>query len=463
MLFDVVWQRFVDRSPVTVMLRATLENVFSAEALDRLFRETAVRQRPKQLAFSTVVDLLSLTVAGVRKSVNAAYLEAKHRVGVSVNSIYNKLDGTETQVSRELVRRIASHLGDVVRGLRVVPQGPFPGYRRKILDGNHLPSTDHRLEVLRKTLRGPLPGQALCVLEPDVMLITDMVPCEDGHAQERSLLPEVLETVKPQDLWIGDRNFCTTGFLFGVWARYGFFIIRQHASTLCYQLEGHRQPKGRCETGRLYEQAIQLSDPAGQTLTARRITLILDKPTTSGDREIQIVSNLPKRFSAQKIAAGYLDRWTIENAFQELEQSLQSEIRTLAYPKAALLAFALAVDLFNLMSVIKWALHKAHGEQAPRDQLSGYYLAEEMSAAYHGMMIALPEEQWTHKFARLTPTGLARVLRQLAASARPDQFRKRPGSPKKKPPPKRTTGKSHHHVSTARLLQQAELKQLAKR
>lgn len=46
------------------------------------------------------------------------------------------------------------------------------------------------------------------VLEPQLRLATDVFPCEDAHAQERSLIEEVLETVQAQDLWIADRNFC---------------------------------------------------------------------------------------------------------------------------------------------------------------------------------------------------------------------------------------------------------------
>jgi hypothetical protein len=44
---------------------------------------------------------------------------------------------------------------------------------------------------LRLLGSGPLPGQALVILEPDRMLLSDVFPCEDGHAQERSLLPQV--------------------------------------------------------------------------------------------------------------------------------------------------------------------------------------------------------------------------------------------------------------------------------
>ncbi len=462
MIFGEVLERFVRETPVTVMTRAAMENAFSAEAIDGLFVETATQQREGELLFSTVVDLLSLTVCGVRKSVNAAYVAAKQRVEVSVKSVYNKLNGVEPEVSRELVRRPTARLCQVVRAMRAPRPTAFPGYRVKILDGNHLPSTEHRLKELRTTRSGPLPGQALCVLEPAEMLITDVFPCEDGHAQERQLLPCVLETVQRKDLWIDDRNFCTTDFLFGIAQRQAFFIVRQHASTLTYELLKKRKVVGRCPTGMVYEQAMRLTHPDGRTLKVRRITVALDQPTENGDREIHILSNLPKRrFSALVVAEGYRGRWTIENAFQELEQALESEIRTLAYPKAALLAFSLAVVTYNLMSVVKNALVKVHGQVVPRERLSGYYLAEEISASYRGMLVAVPAATWRRRFAFLTPRSLAQVLEQMASYARPEQFRKAQRGPKK-PRPKRSSGKRNHHVSTARILAARACKTKAK-
>ena len=140
------------------------------------------------------------------------------------------------------------------------------GYRTKIIDGNHLAATEHRIEELRTIGSGPLPGQALVVLEPDRMLVTDVFPCEDGHAQERSLLPQVLPTVEANDLWIADRNFCTTGFLFGIAGRDAAFLIRQHAQTLHYELLGDRRKIGRCPTGMIYEQKMRLMDEKGKFL-----------------------------------------------------------------------------------------------------------------------------------------------------------------------------------------------------
>src|SRR3954447_811402 len=157
---------------------------------------------------------------------------------------------------------------------------PFlPGYRTKILDGNHLPGTEHRILELRTMRAGALPGHALVVFDPQRMLAIDVVLCEDGHAQERSLLDQILETVAAKDLWIADRNFCTTNFLFGIAGRGGSFVIRQHASTLHYTLVGERKARGRIETGAVFEQRLRATNPEGEVLSLRRVTVILDRPT----------------------------------------------------------------------------------------------------------------------------------------------------------------------------------------
>ena len=458
MMFNAVMDRFVEQSAASVMFRGTLENVVTAELLDEMFLTTAKRQRPGELLFSSVVDLLAMVASGSRKSVNDAYRARKEQFTVSVTSVYNKLNGVEAEVSRQMVRQTAMRMAEVVQRLEPRRTPLLRGWRTKIIDGNHLAATEHRIGELRTLGGGPLPGFALVVLEPDRMLATDVFPCEDGHAQERSVLPQVLPTVAEKDLWIADRNFCTTGFLFGIATRRAAFLIRQHRQTLHYELLGRRRKIGRCPTGMLYEQKVRLIDAEGKPMEVRRITVELKKPTRDGDREIHLLTNLPARVAnAQSVADLYLRRWTVEKAFQELDQALNGEIKTLGYPQAALLSFCVALLTYNVVSVVKSGLAAVHQAALPRETISGYYLAGELAAAYHGMMIAVPPAQWTRHFASLTPAALACVLKTLAAKVRPDRFRKNIRGPKK-PPPKRTYDKRHPHVSTARILAQRQTK-----
>jgi IS4 transposase len=453
MIFGTILERFVERSPACVMVRGTMENVVTSDVLDGVFEQTAQRQYCRELLFSSVVNLLGLVATGARKSVNDAYQAEKERFTVSIAAVYDKLQGVEVGVSRQMVRQTALRLAGVVRHLLPRRSPMLPGYRVKIIDGNHLPATEHRIRELRLTRQGPLPGQALVVLDPELMLAIDVFPCEDGHAQERSLLPQVLETVEVKDLWIADRNFCTTGFLFGIARRKGFFVIRQHASTLTYELLGNRRKIGRCPTGMVYEQSMRLDRPEGSPIIVRRITVKLNKPTRDGDAKIHVLTNVPKKDAdARKIADLYLRRWTVENAFQELGQALHSEIKTLGYPKAALLSFCVALLAYNVISVVKSALAAVHGSALERHSVSGYYLAGEISATYCGMMIAVPAKRWERLFGPLTASRLASVLKFLAAKVRPDRFRKNVRGPRKPRPPNRISGKRNHHVSTARII-----------
>jgi IS4 transposase len=450
-MFSEVLDRFAHQSPTTVMFRATLENAVTPELVDEVFAQHAKRQVCKQLLFSAVVNLLTLVAAGIRKSINDAYSAKREQFSVSVTSVYNKLQGVETEVSRQLVRQTALRMIEVVKRLRRRRTALLPGYRVKIIDGNHLAATEHRIKELRTIGSGPLPGLLLVVLEPDLMLATDVFPCEDAYSQERKLLGAVLETVQAKDLWIADRNFCTTGFLFGIAARGGTFLIRQHRSTLTYELLGTRRKIGPCPTGMIYVQKMRVFD-GERSMDIRRVTIKLKKPTRDGDKEIHLLTNLPARAAtAQAVSDLYWHRWTVENAFQELEHALHSEISTLGYPAAALLSFCVALLAYNAMSVVKTAMHAVHGEKARRQDLSGYYLTGELAASYHGMMIAVPEEEWESQFAARRPAELARLLRTLAAQADPDRFRKHKHGPKKPRPP-RTSGKRRHHVSTARIL-----------
>jgi hypothetical protein len=452
MFFGKIMDQFAKQSSVTVMLRGLMENVIKSDLLDQAFEERAERQYYHELLFSSVVDLLGMVATGVRKSVNDAYRAEKERFTVSVAAVYDKLRRVETPVTREMIRRSAVHLGEVVERLVTRQEPLLRSYRTKIIDGNHLAATEHRLEALRYTRSGPLPGHVLVVLEPDLLLATDVFPCEDGHAQERSLLPQVLETVQPRDLWIADRNFCTTDFLFGIADRKGFFLIRQHAATLTCELVGKRRRIGRCLTGTIYEQKLRLTHSDSRTLDIRRVTIELDKPTRDGETEIHLLTNLSMTAaSASVVAELYLRRWTIENAFQELGQALHSEINTLGYPKAALLSFCVALLAYNVFSVVKAALAAVHGPKLPRNMISGYYLGGEIAAAYHGMMIAVPIKQWHQRFAHLSPAEMAKVLQDLAANVRPDRFRKNIRGPRKPPPP-RSSGAQEPHVSTFRLL-----------
>jgi hypothetical protein len=217
MLLGPTFERFIAKTPFAVMSRSLMERTLSSEALDALFEETADSQYTRELTFSSVVDLMGQVVTSAFPSVRAAFLDKSFDISVSLTALYDKLQGIEPPVSARLVSHSAEQFQPLLRELGGLLPEPIPGYEMNVLDGNAITATEHRLGETRGTSAAPLPGKSLCVFKPAYQLVTDIVLCEDGHAQERSLVDPILERVKQDSLWVADRNFCCLSFVWWYW------------------------------------------------------------------------------------------------------------------------------------------------------------------------------------------------------------------------------------------------------
>jgi IS4 transposase len=442
---------FEEQRPVCVMAQMALERLLSPEEVDKLFHEVAQGQYERQLLFSSLARLMAGVVLCREQSVHAAYKKMQDQIGVSLNAVYTKLERVELGLSQALVRHSYAQLKGVSKGLRAVEASPVAGYHAKILDGNHLAATEHRLLETRRSTAAPLPGKALVVLDPCREAIADLFPIEDGHAQERSCLDQVLETVRRDDLWIADRNFCTLKFLYTIALRGAGFVVRWH-DQLHGQRLGRRRLVGKTSTGRVYESPLRLPPYEHHALTVRCIEIELFHPTRDGDRAIAILTNLEEEEAdAVQVAEIYRGRWRIETAFQKLTTTLQCEINTLCYPKAALFAFSLACVAYNAISLVLAAIRVEQGAEQT-ERLSFHYLSSEIAQAYDGMMIALPPAHW-EQLRRFPAADFTQRLRQVARCIDLAYYRKSKRSPKK-PKPKIRHHRANVHVSTSQLLNQ---------
>ena len=200
--------------------------------------------------------------------------------------VYAKLNRIALPLRKNKVVKFAAEQSIALIKVLQPPLAPIlPGYRVKILDGNCLKATQHRLKVTHEKGAAPLPGKSLAMYDPQLGVILDILPCEDGHAQERSLLSEVIDQIDANDLWIADRNFCVTHFLHRIARLKGYFIIRYHANLTCSALS-ELMAVECCESGALFEQLVTVTNTAGDVLQLRRIVLQLYTPTTDGENEI---------------------------------------------------------------------------------------------------------------------------------------------------------------------------------
>lgn len=454
MVLSDVFEKFAKAHPVAVMARALMERALEPKSVDALFRMHAKRQYEKELLFSTMVDVMALVVCRMQPSVSRAYAAMREQIPVSLTALYAKIDGVEVGTSEALVAHSAAQLRPIADELGAPNEPWLKGYRIKVLDGNHLAATERRLSVLQDCAAGPLPGLALVVMEPETGLVTQVVGCEDGHAQERSLVERVVAAVQPGDVYIADRNFCTAKMLNGAADQGGFFVIRQHAQVPVVS-EGTLHARGCTDSGAVFEKSVtlRLDD---REVKVRRIVLRLNAPTRDGDTEMAILTSLPASVDAVTIAGLYRRRWTIESLFARVERNLHSELASLGYPGAAIFGFAVALVASNIFAVVHSVLkaaQKQHDNKAIAEMpLSEFSIVEDIRTVQPGMKVMLDDKQW-RPFRDEPAPRFAKLLLRWTKHIEWRNFRKAVRGPKIR----RERSRFRHtpHVSTAKLLGRA--------
>lgn len=438
------------------MARLVLERALPAQWIDEVFDQHRQRQYPRELLFSTVVELMTLVTLGLRPSLHAAARQMDRQLPVSLAALYDKVNRTEPAILRALVQGSAQRLAPVAGALS--GQASLPGWQLRVFDGNHLPASEKRLAALRGFRGAALPGHTLVVYDPDSALVCDIAACEDAHESERTVVMPLLEHAQPKQVWMGDRHFCTHAILQRLSQAGAGFIVREHSRHPRLAGFGPWSCYERIETGRVREQRIDLAlegdTQAGQSGTSwRRIEIELGEPTESGDHVIGLWSNLPADIDAVTLARLYRKRWRIEGMFQRLESVLHSEIKSLGRPRAALLGFAVAVLAYNVVALLQRVVEQAHHAKHPKLEVSTYHLAQHIKSGYEGLTIALPPEHWPSISDDDDVQELVRRLLRLARHIPAGQVATSKRGPKIYKDKGYVDGKiARSHVSTARVL-----------
>ena len=136
MLSDI-FKPFIEGSPLSVMMRGLVERLLNPEQMDRWFKQFAQEQYTRELLFSTVVSLMLEVVCGPRKSVSAAYQAMEAAIPVSIQAVYDKLQGVEPAVAAELVRYTAREGQAIMAAVEAAAPPPPSGVLVAVLPGGH--------------------------------------------------------------------------------------------------------------------------------------------------------------------------------------------------------------------------------------------------------------------------------------------------------------------------------------
>ncbi len=444
-------------SPLTMLVRGVLEWMFP-EGFTELFEKHARGEWTRKLTINAVVWLMLQVVSGVRKSVFAAFQADESlpvpTIGATYQALYGKLGRLSPEFASALVRVSAERLSPLMNaaGCRTYPG--WKGYRVRMLDGTDAAGSEHRLGVLRKLRAAGLPARFVVEYDAATGLCPSVVASEDAYASERTLAQQIFDRAQAGDLFVADRFYCTAKIIGTVILRDAFFVIREHSTQLRIRSEGKLKRRGKTETGTVYEQTIEVEEKeTGETLTLRRIIVKLDTPTREGETEIRLVTNLPAKVHARRIAELYRKRWTIERHFDFLKNSLHAEIEGLGQPRAAIFAMCMSLVTANALAAIKQALRVTHGEDEV-EKLSGYYLADEVAGNYRAIDVLVRQSTW-RSLSVLPARRFWKWTVEVASQVRTRAFHKHPRGPKNPNKPKRASGKRRHHYATHRLLEEA--------
>ena len=438
--------RYVETRPLAVLTRIILNEIVTTD-LDQVFHQHRTQGYERELLYSQLATAIAEVVLGFCHSPNQAYNKLKDDLTVSKTAFYEMLKRVEPSVCRASVKYSYQRCKEMLNTVGFEPWEIVAGYHCKLIDGNHLEGCDNRLKELRKTWAKALPGTAVVVLDAQVQMAQDIFLINDGHALERTIFDDILETIEAQDLIVADSHYCTIKMMTGIAARQACFVFRQHG-TLKGQLLGKRKKVGESDTGVVYEQQLQIESGGS---TARRITVKLNEPTKDGDTEIHILSNLPGNVSAIRIAEVYLLRHDIEHVFYLATTTLTCEVKGLNYPKSALFVFCVAMMAINCRQVLFAIMAAAHGEEVI-EETSHFSIASEIAHTYDGVLVAFTDAEWQ----QLLPKKLeARMNFAIGVAAKIKLTRhKKATRKKKKPPPKKSAYKNGSHLSVQKVLNQ---------
>lgn len=422
---------FVHRLAFTVMTQGALERLLAPERLDQLLCDKEGGPYERHWLFSQIVDVVAKVVSRTDTSLRSSVRSLDEVLTESDEDIYQRLGSVESDFCRKLVQDGFEQARATLQELGVSLKSWPDGYRVKVIDGSAMQKSKRRKKESTTHWDDPLPGRMLVVWDQAARLVSDIVLCESGQAQERPLLAQVLETVERGQLWIGDQNFCALKFLSGLVSKGAFFVIRQHEAIEPKVLKSLGEVDRTANGEPIFEEVVEI-EVDSQPMSLRRITVKLSQPTPGSDNEVHILTNVGDvDATGAKVADLYLKRWTSEAVFHEMTTVLKDEVSTLEFPNAALIVLSIAVITQNALAMLRGSIEAVHGPEKA-SEISGHALGIELNHFHAGMMVAIDESEWD-VFRKPSLAEFVAVLRELAANIPLESYKKTKRGPKKPP------------------------------
>lgn len=410
----------LQRMPLAEAVLTLWRHVADEAALQEVFERYRGRCYEKVISFGLVVQLISDALLEHAGSGHQSFRRAyeNDELPASCRAMYGKLSRMPIALSCGFFTRITDGLRDVFPP-QAARQGPpsLEGLEIITLDGKAIKRVAKRMKALRTTSGGLLGGRALVAKQFRSGLALGLHADADGDANDvrfvPDLLPQLRERVPGTRLWLADRQFCDLVQMAHFTQEGDHFLIRYNAKVSFERDPDRPLRKGTDSRGRPYVEEWGWLGRAThrQRRYVRRIHLI-----RKGEEEIVVATDLLSAddYPAEQLLDLYLQRWGIEQMFQQVTEVFGLEGLIGGTPEATIFQLAFCLLLYNQIQLIR-AYVAAH-QKREAETISMEQLFIDVRRELVAWTIVIPEKT---TLAYLEPLTVPRLVQRLNSLLRP--------------------------------------------
>jgi hypothetical protein len=436
----------------------------SDSLLNDLFESHRGRCYQDQLTFAELVSLLTDALTRYHGSGRRAIAKALERQHLSVEqrAPYGKLARLPLPLAEAFLSGLTARLRPLFpEGLfRTALPACLDGLAVVVLDGKKIKKAAKRLLATRGRPGRLYGGKILAAYLPKDGLVVALAADPDGEANDLRLMPRLMplarQAVAGPRLWVADAQFCDLEQTALFCLEPGDHFLLRFTLRNTFTADPDRPAQsGSNSRGQAYTQDFGWMGPHKDPRRRYLRRLVVRR---AGEEDVIVVTDLldEKAYPAEDLLAVYLERWQIENVFQQITEVFELQHLIGCTPGATVFQASLCLVIYNVLQVVRGYAAKASPQPVRLNELSSEQIFKDMHEELIGLHRVLKGDQVVAVLP--VPESAAEVrerLKELLAKAWTRQWLKAKPSNKPRPPQPRAK-QDGAHTSVHKILQEAK-------
>lgn len=444
------------RLPLAEAVLSLWAFVMDPEFLAGVFERHRGRSYEGVLTFPMLVELIADALLQHQGSGRQAFERAKRDdiLPTSIEAMYGKLRRVPVSLSEGFLEEGTARLRELASSAPVVAwPSSLQEFTPVIVDGKKLKQVAKRLLVARGQPGKLYGGKLLVAYVPTEGLVRAFHADPDGEANDCKLMPGLIpqarHAIAGVRLWILDRQFCDLTQPRLLAQEGDHYLIRYHSKCQFERDTSREIVTSHDADGRtLIDEWGWLGSPQSKhRLSVRRTRL--ERP---GEDEIIAITNLldETKYPAIDLLQAYLQRWGIEQVFQQITEVFHLQNLIGSTPEATIFQGAFCLMLYNLLQITRQQIAAAQASPCTAASLSTEEIFRDVTRQLTAItaLIRPPELAHLIPLAR-SAADLQPLLKKLLCQSIPKLWHKTKNKAHRKQTAQKK--KSGAHTSIAKL------------